>query len=211
MPRIWRYVLAHDGGRAPCIDNGMLTLCCCKPRIRKNASTGDWVVGLAPKRFGIGLVAWAGQVSAVMPMGMYRERFPERSDAIYRVVAIAADGREILRHVGGEYHSNPEAHRTDASGVNTLAFSPFWYFGRQAKSLPGHLLDLTHYYVGQTSRGSSADAVTLLRDWLLHWPPGIHGRPRDVGATAGIADAAPIPFPEEGVEASLSMTLEHQG
>ena len=33
MNRIWRYVLAHDSGRAPCVDDGVLTLCTCKPKI----------------------------------------------------------------------------------------------------------------------------------------------------------------------------------
>lgn len=153
MARIWRYVLAHDGGRAPCIDGGMLTLCCCKPIIRKNAEVGDWVVGLVPKCFGAGLVAWAGRVSRVMPMGAYAEQFPDRQDAIYRTVAVSGEGREVLQHNGGDYHITPTAHRTDASGVNCLMFSPFWYFGRRAKTLPNHLLSLTHLLCGADDPG----------------------------------------------------------
>lgn len=179
MARIWRYVLAHDGGRAPCIDGAMLTLCCCKPIIRKNAEVGDWVVGLAPKRFGTGLVAWAGRVSRVMPMGAYAEQYPDRQDAIYRVTAIAADGNEMLDHVGGHYHNIAKQRSTDASGLHCLIFSPFWYFGHQARTLPMNLLGLTHYHVGQTAQGSNPGLEQQLKAWLEQWPAGVSGRPRD--------------------------------
>lgn len=183
MAKIWRYVLAHDGGRAPCIDGGMLTLCCCKPVIRKGAGIGDWVIGLAPKRFGVGLVAWAGQVAKVLPMGAYGEQFSERQDAIYRVSAIAADGKEMLDHVGGHYHNTAKQRSTDASGLHCLIFSPFWYFGRQARTLPMNLLGLTHYHVGQTSRGSDVELALKLQAWLSQWPAGVSGRPRDAVGT----------------------------
>ncbi|WP_415867921.1 hypothetical protein [Burkholderia ubonensis] len=32
-----QYVLATDAGMAPCVDNNMLTLSCCKPMIRKHS------------------------------------------------------------------------------------------------------------------------------------------------------------------------------
>lgn len=179
MARIWRYVLKHDVGRAPCIDGGVLTLCCCKPRIRKSAQNDDWVVGLAPKGVGIGLVSWAGRVSTIQRMGAYGEQHPERSDAIYRLKAIGGDGSEILQFIGGDYHSQPRYQRRDVNGVNALAFSPFWYFGQNAKLLPDHLAFLTYYHVGQTTRGSSPEQVDALRDWLQQWPVGVSGEPRD--------------------------------
>lgn len=185
MPRIWRYVLAHDSGRAPCLDNRMLTLCCCKPRIRANARVGDWVVGFTPKRQGVGLVAWAGRVSDVIPMGAYGEQHPERQDAIYRTRALGGDGRELLCHIGGDYHNTPKAISTDASGVNSLLFSPFWYFGENARALPEHLLCLTHYFIGQTTRGSSPELAAALENWLRQRPAGVWGRPRNLESNEG--------------------------
>lgn len=186
MARIWRYVLAHDSGHAPCVDKGMLTLCCCKPRIRANAAIGDWVIGFAPKRFGIGLVAWAGRVSSRMAIGAYGESFPHRSDAIYRSDGIGADGCETLRHIGGEYHAAPRMWRTDASGAHCLFFSLFWYFGHEPKMLPEHLQGLAYYFIGQSARGSTPEKVADLRTWLGVWPAGVHGRPRDAAvAVAG--------------------------
>ena len=43
--KIHRYVVTHDDGSAPCIDNDLLTLCICKPEIRKTAQIDDWLIG----------------------------------------------------------------------------------------------------------------------------------------------------------------------
>jgi hypothetical protein len=175
MSKIWRYVLVHDSGLAPCIDDGMLSLCCCKPLIRKNANVGDWVVGLKPKRYGVGLVAWAGQISALMPMGAYCEAHPNRTDSLYGIRAIAPDGSELLEHLGSPHHTSQREQATDASGVNALMFSPFWYFGSAPKALPENLMGLCHYYVGQTSKVSSTDEIERLKRWLGQWKPGVEG------------------------------------
>lgn len=179
MSRIWRYVLAHDVGFAPCVDDGVLTLCTCKPTIRAGASVGDWVIGFMPKRFGIGRVAWAGCVSKILSMGDYGERFAGRRDAIYRRVGLQADGRECLEHCGGLAHNSREAMASDRRGRRVLFFDPFWYWGHKAPVAPPVVAGLAHYYVGQTTRGSTSDAIERLRDWLGGWPAGIHGLPND--------------------------------
>src|ERR1700733_9238130 len=43
--KIFAYVIEHDLGFAPNPFHGVCTLACCKPRIRKNAETGDYVLG----------------------------------------------------------------------------------------------------------------------------------------------------------------------
>ena len=45
MTRIYRYILTHNTGMAPCPENGMITLGTCKPVIRRVARAGDWVLG----------------------------------------------------------------------------------------------------------------------------------------------------------------------
>lgn len=52
---VYAYVMSHDTGFAPCYDNGVFTLACCKPRIRKSVfgklnDSGElkddvWVIG----------------------------------------------------------------------------------------------------------------------------------------------------------------------
>lgn len=179
MSRIWRYVLAHDSGFAPCVDDGLLTLCTCKPRIRADANVGDWVVGFIPKRFGIGRVAWAGCVREILSLGDYGERYTGRLDAIYRRIGWHADGREDLEHYGGPYHDSPQAIATDMRGRHALLFEPFWYWGAESPVAPPEVAELAYYYVGQTTKGSSPETIDRLHDWLCGWFPGIHGAPRE--------------------------------
>lgn len=44
-PKLYSYVVTHDTGFAPCPYGRYCTLAYCKPRIRKAAEEGDWVVG----------------------------------------------------------------------------------------------------------------------------------------------------------------------
>lgn len=47
---IFTYVIEHDLGFAPNPFQGVCTLACCKPRIRKNAEIGDYVLGTGAAR-----------------------------------------------------------------------------------------------------------------------------------------------------------------
>ena len=49
MPNLWTYRIAIDGGVAPHISDGNLTLTLCKPVIRKGAAVGDYVLALVAK------------------------------------------------------------------------------------------------------------------------------------------------------------------
>lgn len=179
MSRIWRYVLKSDAGYAPCIDDGILTLCTCKPGIRMSAVRGDWVMGFIPKRLGIGRVAWVGCVKEVLPMGDYELRFRGRRDVIYSRIGWYPDGREELEHYGGSYHNSAKAMTRDARGRNALVFEPFWYWGKDAPLAPKGLAELAHYYVGQTTRNTTPETIERLQKWVSQWEPGVHGAPRD--------------------------------
>ncbi len=181
MSRIWRYVLAADNGMAPCPQAGMLSLTCCKPMIRRNADLGDWVVGFLPKGKGRGRVAWAGRIASKIPLGDYQARHPGRHDALYRRTGMR-DGVEVLEPLCDDYHADHGSRSTDMSGKNALTFEPFWYWGGEAVSAPEWLADLAHYYIGQTTKGSTPERVIELEAWLRSLSkPGIHGEPRDEG------------------------------
>jgi hypothetical protein len=177
--RIWRYVVAVDAGIAPCPYHRMLTLCICKPRIRKNARAGDLVIGFAPKRYGHHLVVWAGRVDEKVPMGEYWRGHSKRPDAIYQLQGHDPDGREILWHDGGELHQDVDAIARDKRGKNTLIFRPYWYWGRNAQHIPSNLQDLVYHYVGQTTKGVEPRHLRALEHWLSAWTPGSHGVFRD--------------------------------
>jgi Nucleotide modification associated domain 2 len=182
MSKIWRYVLAQDYEFAPCIDGGLLTLCTCKPKIRSGAEVGDWVIAFMPKNFGVGRVVWAGCVKDILSMGDYGAQYAGRADAIYRRVGWFPDGREVLEHYGGPCHNSRKQIETDPRGRHALIFGPYWYWGGNGPVASPKVADLAHYYVGQTTKGSTSEAIECLRDWLWRWPVGIHGAPRDVVA-----------------------------
>jgi hypothetical protein len=179
MSRIWRYVLAADNGMAPCVQYGMLSLACCKPMIRRNASVGDWVIGFVPKGLRRGHVAWAGRVSEVIPLGEYEKRFSGRRDAIYRLADDANGQHETLVPLRDDYHADDLSRSRDRSGKNALVFDPFWYWGGVGIVAPEEISDLAHYYVGQSAKNSSPERIATLKAWLGSVSePGIHGEPR---------------------------------
>lgn len=180
MTRIWRYVLAVDVGMAPCPQDGVLTLTCCKPLIRREAAVGDYVMGFLPKRFGRGRLAYVGRVASRLPLADYQRHSPDRRDAIYRGVT-SPGGEETLEPLRQDYHPDVASRRRDASGVYSLRFDPYWYWGGLGVLLPEELADLAHYYVGQSSRGSTPQRLEALQIWLAQiGPPGTRGSPREL-------------------------------
>lgn len=173
MSRIWRYVLAVDSGMAPCVQDRILTLTCCKPFIRKYAKEGDWVVGFVPKGLKRGHVAWVGKIAESVPLGEYERRFRGRKDAIYRL------RKGELVPLRDDYHAGSRARARDLWGENALIFEPFWYWGGHGQSAPPDIADLAHYYVGQSAKNSSPEKIARLEQWARGVArPGTHGEPR---------------------------------
>jgi hypothetical protein len=66
------YVVARDYGFAPNPFYGYCTLATCKPRVRKTAMIGDWVVGTGSKTRGRdGYVVYAMRVTEAMTFDQY--------------------------------------------------------------------------------------------------------------------------------------------
>src|SRR5258708_6780576 len=78
QPKIYSYVVARDFGFAPNPFHGVCTLATCKPRIRKVAVIGDWVVGTGSAvRRRAGFVVFAMKVEEALTFEEYwaDERF----------------------------------------------------------------------------------------------------------------------------------------
>jgi hypothetical protein len=126
-PRVFRYVVVHNGGFAPCFDHGICTLACCKPAIRRTAKVGEWVLGFAPRRQGEARLLYAMRVAQVIGFASYAvdPTFADRTDNIWQ-----PDGRGGFRHAGShDLHRTDEARKRDLSGVNVLIADRFWDFG----------------------------------------------------------------------------------
>ena len=86
MPKLYSYVVARDLGFAPNPFYSFCTLATCKPRIRKAAQVGDWVIGTGAKSKGReGHIVYAMRVSEVMSFNRYWKdtRFQEKHPDMY--------------------------------------------------------------------------------------------------------------------------------
>ena len=176
MTRILRYILQHDTGMAPCVDDGLVSLATCKPKIRASARVGEWVIGFRPSPAPRGLVIWAGQVAHRAEVGDYERQYRGRSDAVYR--ARPGGGFKRLRP---DYHPGEDEFRKDTSAP-VLIFDPdaTWYFGAEPQMLPEKLMHLAAGGRGHRVEGANEGDTAALQSWLSSLkPPGIHEPPRD--------------------------------
>lgn len=177
MSRIFRYILRHDGGMAPCVKRGWLTLATCKPRIRASAKVGEWVIGCRPRPEPRGLVVWAGRVARSVEVGDYQREYSWRTDAIYR----AKEGGGFER-LCPEYHPTADGFRKDTSApVLIFDRKATWYFGDEACKLPKCLMHLAASGRPDRVNGVTEEDCAALETWLRSIAtPGIHGTPRDM-------------------------------
>lgn len=194
-PDIYRYVVRYDAGTAPNPFNGWCTLAICKPRIRKAARVGDWVIGFRALNLGnvrtdYGHVLYAMQVAESLTFAEYWNdrrfvsRRPSREnlqpDNFYRPM-ISPIGEPTLAWVPNRVHES-DASARDLSGKCVLVATKFWYFGDRSADenmrLPLDLLHLAARTQGHVVRKNrKSDDVGMLTAWLEQFPQGISGKP----------------------------------
>jgi hypothetical protein len=162
MTRIYRYILAHDEGMAPCPAGGTISLATCKPAIRCKAAPGDWVLGFRAGSLHRGLLLWAGRVEQAMSHGEYQRAHLLRPDAVYRE---RSDGQyERLRP---DYHPTQKEMERDTSAP-VLLFDPAvsLYLEGQPVPLPPELEHLAAAGRGHRVNGTRSGDVAALEAWL---------------------------------------------
>lgn len=163
MSRIFRYILVHDHGIAPCPANGLITLATCKPSIRRTAAVGDWVLGFRPGSMHRGLLLWGGRVEQIMPHGKYERVHRGRPDALYCEQPDGEYGR-----IDPTYHpTNAEMDR-DLSGP-VLIFDPTSsvYLDGQPLQLPEDLAHLAAAGRGHRVEGSLPEDADRLHTLVI--------------------------------------------
>ena len=101
--KLHSYVVAIDDGFAPNPFYGFCTLATCKPKIRRHAQVGDWVLGIGSKQKGRqGTLVYAMRVTEQLTYDSYwkDQRFEEKRPNL----------RQSIRKSRGDniYHRNPE-------------------------------------------------------------------------------------------------------
>ncbi len=179
------YIVTHDGGFAPNPFHGCCTLACCKPRIRRTAQVGDWVVGLG--RCGETIV-YAMQVQRVLPFEKYWRAYPRKRPRWFSKDDRLRVGDNVYKPLGKDRfeqlpscHSHPSGRpnrktaATDLGGENVLISRQFVYHGGKAVRRPASLDFLV---VGRGHRKIvDPKQVGAFERWFERQPRGRRGTP----------------------------------
>jgi hypothetical protein len=184
--RVFSYVVVHDTGFAPNPFHGLLTLACCKPLIRRNASVGDIIVGLSSRSE---RVVYAVQVADIVEFEEYwaDPRYLARRPKMDSARIVDRTGDNIYEPLSDSYrqlhsfHSNGDGSenlglkRTDLGGNHVLVGERFAYWGGTGPSLPEGLAFLA---VGRGHRSRFTDEqVDTVARWFTNLPRGVLGAP----------------------------------
>jgi hypothetical protein len=206
-PTIYSHVVARDFGFAPNPFHGVCTLATCKPRIRKAASIGDWVIGTgsgAARRRRAGFLVYAMKVEEWLTFDEYwlDERFLLKRPNL-RGSKKMAFGDNIY-HRNGEgcgwkqldsHHSLPDGSTnefnlsTDTSVNRVLISRTFTYWGSHGPQIPAQFRSCSGDDIVCAARNHrSIFAPQLVIDFLKWLEPLAHdgyiGEPLDWDHTA---------------------------
>ncbi len=198
---LFSYIVRYDSGFAPNPFHGYCTLATCKPRIRRHAQPGDWLVGTGSNarsvRRGEYLV-YAMCVTEVLSTEDYWRdaRFEGKKPNLY-YNWIAASGDNIYEPNGvgqwrqlGSYHSQAdgspsEAHIERDTGVERVLISDdFVYFGGEGPRLPARFRNGGEQSVLHGNRNYQRvrreEVVAAFEEWVRSLGvQGFRGKPWD--------------------------------
>jgi len=163
---LYSYIVTVDNGFAPNPFWGYCTLACCKPKIRRTAQIGDWIVGLSPRAKGNKII-YAMEVKEILPYADYWQdsRFTKKIPSCKDIKHSCGDNIYKPRRSRGfdqlpSMHSwkgeNRKKKAIDLKGEKVLISKKFYYFGSQPLKLPKKLYRLR---VGRGHRSRSNDGV----------------------------------------------------
>jgi hypothetical protein len=149
----------HDTGFAPNTSKGTCTLCGCKTTtVEAWAEPGSWIIGIGGKGTGRpDALIYALKVEANPSLREFRRTSPKR--AAYLDVNWLKPSAKVLvgRH--------------------------FYYFGKNAVSLPSNLRHLIIRAQG-CKTAADEDVVALDADLAARYGPGVHGVPNNKSGTS---------------------------
>ena len=182
---LFSYIVKYDSGFAPNPFGGICTLACCKPVIRRTAQIGDWIIGTTPAPRP-GRLVYAMRVGRGLTYDYYF------NDPRYENKKPGVDnprGDNIYSPTNGELQQLPnpahdERHETGDLSTNRVLISDvFFYFGKEAPTIPKRFQHIVHTTQGHKrirSRDRGYDKATEFIRWLEgEYKPGIYGEPAD--------------------------------
>lgn len=182
------YVVTTDTGFAPNAGGGYCTLATCKPRIRRYAHTGEWVIGTPSKSDGQEQLTYLTRVDEAMTYdeyyrdGRFEMKKPQNDpdgDNIY----YEEDGLIVQDERAG-HHTDQENREHDLGANRVLIGEKYWYFGGNGPAIPESLRHEVIYRYDSEHRRLHAkkgrEPLTKIVEWCsLRFDPGVNGTPSD--------------------------------
>ncbi|MDP4025172.1 hypothetical protein Q8W71_21300 [Methylobacterium sp. NEAU 140] len=192
--RLHSYVVDHDLGFAPNPFHRICTLAACKPRIRKHAQSGDYIVGTGSAAHNLaGRIIYWMRVDEIITFEEYwrdprffRKR-PVLSGSrmqIYgdNIYSKRADGTfeqaDSFHSEPGGVTSHSNLKRDTAYTENVLIGREYAYWGGFGPNLPSELKDIAHGTQGHKNKSIQPEIVSDFISWVRGMPDrGFLGRP----------------------------------
>lgn len=183
---IFSYVVEHDLGFAPNPFHTVCTLACCKPKIRKSAALGDYVLGTgaAKPNLQANLIYWM-RVDEILTFDQYwNDRRFRRKKPVMGGTTHLRYGDNIYHHNGnGEYCQEDSFHSREDGSVSlgdlqrdtgtsdkVLVGREFAYWGRRGIKLPQDLKFLIKKGPSHKKK-FTAEQIAKFMDWLAAQQP----------------------------------------
>lgn len=200
MTRIYSYVVRYDSGFAPNPFYGYCTLATCKPRIRRGARVGDWVIGCGSSESDrSGYLVYCMRISEILTFDEYDNdpRFQSKKpfrpgshkqncgDNIYYQYDPAGAWQQRDSFHSHDDGSTNYAHVQRDTGVNRVLISDqFVYFGGEGPVFPEELQDKEGSSLCKRGRGeriyADPSVVADLAQWMRNLKAvGLQGEPSD--------------------------------
>jgi hypothetical protein len=181
--KIYSYVVKHDNGFAPNPFYGFCTLACCKPKIRKSAEEGDWVVGTGSvNNIGNDKIIYAMKITEKLTFEQYShdERFIPKIPGVGKIEIRGdniyykdKDGQLVQRR---SYHKEKDKLR-DLSTDAVLISDYYFYFGKKGILIPENFRAIVKNGPGHKCNFNPSFVIDFT-NWLeSNFSKGLQGNP----------------------------------
>lgn len=191
--KCYSYVVRRDYGFAPNPFGGYCTLATCKPNIRNSAIIGDWVIGTGSSDYNASKkLVYAMCVSEKMHFNEYwrDKRFAYKKPVINgslkqmygdNIYHFEEDDDEWYQ--ANSHHSNSDGtvniynRDRDLKSKYVLISNEFWYFGKNAVSIPDEFINICKKGPGHRS-DFSENYISRFLGWIQeNYERGYSGSP----------------------------------
>ena len=199
MPVLYSYIVRYDSGFAPNPFYGFCTLATCKPRIRKHATIGDWIIGTGSNQKKVrrgGFLVYAMRVQETMTFADYWSdlRFARKKPDLYGSYCMACgdniycpdparDNWAQLNSYHSQNDGTPSQEHIDKdTSVNRVLISrDFVYFGAEGPKIPEAIKDGLVCKGIEIRKTTNITEIEIFESWMDSLGlDGYQGKPFDM-------------------------------